>query len=89
MVQGEDCDAGCDECYNEVFVQGVALAEDGEMEEHDREEFARFGKDKGNVVDVRQGGVSERGGERGGNGNKDEGGKYGSGWEYCRSGGGR
>lgn len=73
-MQGEDGDASCDERYNEVFVQGVALAEDSEMQEHNREEFAGFGKDKGNIIDVRQRGVSERGSERGGDGNKDEGG---------------
>ena len=35
MVECEDRNAGSNKRDNEVFVQRVALAEDGEMKEHD------------------------------------------------------
>jgi hypothetical protein len=34
------------------------------VEEHDGKEFAGFGEDEGYIVDVGEGGVAERGGER-------------------------
>ena len=73
VVEGEDGDAGGDEEDDEVFVEGVAFAEDGQVEEHYREELAGFGEDEGDIVDVRQTGVAERGGEGGGDGDEDEG----------------
>ena len=60
-MEGEDCDAGGDEGDDEIFVQGEALAENGEVEEHDGEELAGFGEDEGNVVDMVEGGVAEGG----------------------------
>lgn len=33
-MQGEDRDAGCHEQHDEVFVERVALAEDGQVQEH-------------------------------------------------------
>lgn len=74
MVQGEEGDAGGDEEDDEVFVEGVALAEDGEVQEHDGEQLAAFGEDEGDVVDVGEGGVAEGGGEAGGDGDEEEGG---------------
>ena len=40
MVEGEDGDAGGDECDDGVLVEGIASAEDGEVEEHYWEELA-------------------------------------------------
>lgn len=35
------------------------------MEEHDGEKLARFGQDEGQIVDMAEAGVAERGCERG------------------------
>lgn len=51
-MQCEHCDTKCDAKDDEVFVQGVALLEDCEVQKHDGEEFAGFGEDEGYVVDV-------------------------------------
>lgn len=51
-MQGEDCDSGGYEGHNKVFVERIAFAEDGEVQEHDWEKLAGFGKDEGNVVDM-------------------------------------
>lgn len=60
MVEGEDGDAGRNGQDDEVLGQRVAAAEEGDVEEHDGEELAGFGEDKGQVIDVREGGVAER-----------------------------
>ncbi len=70
-MEGEDRHAGGDEEDDQVFVEGVAFAEDGEVEEHHGEKFAGFGKDVGYVVDVGKRGIAEGGGEGGGDGDKD------------------
>ena len=72
MVKGEDCDSGGYERYDKVFIERVGFPEDGEVEEHDGEEFAGFGEDEGYIVDVGEGGVAERGGEGGGYGDEEE-----------------
>lgn len=72
MVECEYCDSGGHERYDEVFVERIGFPEDGEVEEHDREEFAGFGEDEGYVVDVGEGGVAKGGGERGGHGDEEE-----------------
>lgn len=72
-MEGEDRDAGGDKEYDEVFVEGVALAENGEVQKHDGEELAGFGEDVGDVVDVGEGGVAEGRGERGCYGNEEKG----------------
>lgn len=64
-MQSEDGDAGGHKSNDKVFVQRVTFAEDGEVQEHYREELAGFGEDEGNVVDVRKGGIAKGGGERG------------------------
>lgn len=59
------------------------------MEEHDGEEFAGFGEDEGEVVDVGEGGVAERGGEGLGDCDDEEGEEGGAGGEDgCGGGGG-
>lgn len=73
MLEGKDCYAGGHERYDDVFVQGVALAEDSQVQEHHREELACFGEDEGDVVDVGEGGVAEGGGEGGRDGDEEEG----------------
>lgn len=82
-MEGEDRDTGGDEEHDEVFVEGVALTEDGEVQQHYGEEFAGFGEDVGDVVDVGEGGVAERGGEGGGYGNEDKGEEDPGGREDC------
>lgn len=61
VVEGEDGDAGGNERNDEVFVERVAFAEDGQMQEHDGEKLAGFGEDEGDVVNVSERGISERG----------------------------
>lgn len=73
MVEGEDCDSCGYESDDEIFVEGVGFAEDGQVEEHDGEELAGFGEDEGDVVDVSKGGVAEGRGEGGGDGDEQEG----------------
>lgn len=86
MVEGEDGYAGGHEGDDEIFVEGVALAEDGEVQEHDGEKLAGLGEDEGDVVDVGEGGVAEGGRERGCDGDEDEGGHDGAGGEHGRAG---
>jgi hypothetical protein len=62
-VKREDGDTASDGGDDEVFVQRVAFPEDGDVQEHDGEEFAALGEDVGDVVDVCEGGVAEGGGE--------------------------
>lgn len=62
-VEGEDGDAGSDGGDDEVLVQGVPPAEDGDVQEHDGEELAALGEEEGDVVDVGERGVAERAGE--------------------------
>lgn len=73
MVESEDGDAGGDEENDKVFVERVAFAENGQMEEHDGEELAGFGEDVGDVVDMGEGGVAEGRGKGGGDGDEKEG----------------
>ncbi len=88
VVEGEDGDAGGDEGHDGVFVQRVALAEDGQVQEHDGQELARFREDEGDVVDVREAGVAEGRGEGGGDGDEDQGAEDGARWEDGAGGGG-
>lgn len=64
-MQSEDGHAGGDEGHDGVFVPGVAAAEEGDVEGHDREQLAGFGEDEGDVVHVGEGGVAEGAGEGG------------------------
>ena len=91
MVEGEEGDAGGNEGDDAIFIERVGFAEDGELEEHDGEELARFGEEEGDVVDVGEGGVAERGGEGGGDGDEEEGREKGEGGDgrWGRLGAGR
>ncbi len=71
MIERKHCHAGSHERDDEIFVKRVRLSEDGEVQEHDREEFAGFGEYESYIVDVGEGGVAEGGGE--GRGYGDEG----------------
>lgn len=82
MVEGEDGDAGGNERNDEIFVERVALAEDGQMQKHDGQKLAGFGEDEGDIVDVRQGGIAEWGSQGGGDGDENEGKKNGAGGKY-------
>ena len=72
VVESEDRDAGSDEGDDEVFVEGIAFSEDGEVQEHHGEELAGFGEDESDVVDVGETGVAKGGCEGGGDGDEDE-----------------
>lgn len=85
-VQGEDGDARGDGRDDEVLVQRVAAAEDGDVQRHDGQELARLGQDEGDVVDVRQRGVAEGGREGRGQGHEEEGREDGAGGEDGRAG---
>lgn len=60
-MEGEDGDAGGNERNDEVFVERIAFAEDCQMQEHDGEELAGFGENEGDIVDVSERGIAERG----------------------------
>lgn len=62
-VQGEDGDARRHGRDDEVLVQRVALAEDGDVEEHDGEQLAALGEQEGDVVEVREARVAKRAGQ--------------------------
>lgn len=72
-VQREDGDAGGDGRDDEILVQGVALAEDGDVEEHDGEELAALGEQEGDVVDVGETGVAKGAGETARDGHEGQG----------------
>lgn len=86
-MQGEHGHACRDRRYDEVFVQRVAFPEDGDVEEHDRQQFAALGEDEGDVVDMGQGSVAEGGGEGRCEGHEEERGEDGAGGEDWRWGG--
>ena len=71
-VQGEDGDAGGHGGDDEVLVERVALAEDGDVQEHDGQQLARLGEDEGDVVDVGERGVAEGGSEGRGEGHQEQ-----------------
>ncbi|KAK5631994.1 hypothetical protein RRF57_007708 [Xylaria bambusicola] len=63
-MQREDGDAGRHGRHDHVLVQRIPLAEDGDVQKHDGEQFAALGEQEGDVVDVRERGVTEGGRER-------------------------
>lgn len=62
-VQGENGDAGGHRSDDEVLVQRVSLAEDGDVKKHDGQELAALGEEEGDVVNMRERGVAEGAGE--------------------------
>ncbi|KFY20737.1 hypothetical protein V493_07628, partial [Pseudogymnoascus sp. VKM F-4281 (FW-2241)] len=64
-VKGEYRDASRDGQDNEVFMPRVPAPEQRDVQEHHREQLARFRKDEGDVIDMRQARVAERTRERG------------------------
>lgn len=88
-VQGEDSDAGGDEGYDGVLIDWVFPAEEGHVQEHDGEEFAGFGEDVGDVVNVAETGVAEGRGEGLSDRDKQETEGDGEGGEDTGGGGGR
>lgn len=58
-VEGEDGNAECHGGHDQVLVDGIALPEDCNVEEHDGEELAALGQQEGDVVDVRKAGVAK------------------------------
>lgn len=71
-VQREDGDAAGHGGDDQVLVERVALAEHGDVQEHDGEQLAALGEDVSDVVDVGEGGVAEGGGEGVGEGDEEE-----------------
>lgn len=69
-----------------VLVQRVALAEHGDVQQHDGEELAALGEDVGDVVDVGEGGVAEGGGEGVGKGDEEERGEDAAVGDHARDG---
>ena len=59
MVEGKRGYSDCDEKDHSVLGQGIALAKDGEMEEHNRKQLTRFRQHERQVVNMRETGVSE------------------------------
>lgn len=72
-VQGEHGHASCHARDDEVLVQRVPLAKERGVQQHHRDQLAGLGEQEGDVVNVAQAGVSEGGGERGGDGDEGEG----------------
>ena len=62
-VEREDCYACRHRQNHKVLVERVFAPEERNVQEHHWEEFAGFGEDVGDVVDMLEGGVTERGGE--------------------------
>lgn len=60
MVQRENCDTSGDKGNNEIFVQGVTLAEDCEMQKHHGKKFAGFREDESDIVDMGEGCIAKR-----------------------------
>lgn len=58
-VQGEDGDTKRHGGHDQVLVEGIALPEDCDVEEHDGEKLAALGQQEGDVVDVRKAGVAK------------------------------
>lgn len=58
-VEGEDGHAKRHGGHDQVLVNGVALPEDCNVEEHDGEELAALCQQEGDVVDVRKAGVAK------------------------------
>lgn len=69
-VQSEDGHTGRDGRDNEILVQRVALAENGDVQEHDGQQFAALGEQEGDVVDVRETGIAKGTGQAAGDGNE-------------------
>ena len=63
MVDCENGHACSYQGHDKVLVERVGFPEYREMEEHDGKEFARFGKDECDIIDVSERSVSERRGQ--------------------------
>ena len=63
MVNSENGHACSHQGHDKIFVERVGFPEYGEVEKHDGEELARFGKDECYIVDVSERRVSERRGQ--------------------------
>lgn len=85
-VQSEDGDAGRDGRHDEVLVQRVALAENGDVEEHDGQQLAALGQQEGDVVDVRETGVPKGAGQTAGDGDEGQRAKDAARWDDGRRG---
>lgn len=72
VVECECRNTQCNHQHNTVLVQGVSLAEDGEVQDHNGEELAGLGKNECQVVDMGKTGVTEGRGEGRGDADKDQ-----------------
>lgn len=71
-MKREDGDAARHGRDDQVLVQRVSLAEQGDVQRHDGQQLAALGEDVGDVVDVGERGVAEGGGEGVGEGHEAE-----------------
>lgn len=85
-VQGEDGDASRHGGHDHVLVKRVALAEDGDVEEHDGQQLAALCEQEGDVVDVGEGGVAEGGREGARQGDEQQRHQDARGWDDGRHG---
>ena len=60
MVYSKDSHSSCHKRDDEIFIQWIPLSKNCKMQEHHRQKLAGFGENKGDVVDVRKGGISKR-----------------------------
>lgn len=65
MVNSEERNASSDRKDNDVLRKGVSSLKKSDVEEHNRQQFARFSKDKIKVVDVGERGIAEGRSQRG------------------------
>lgn len=72
VVESEGRDAQGDQQDDSVFVQRVALPEEGDVEEHHRQQFTGLGQYEGQIVDVAETGVAERRRQRRGDADDDQ-----------------
>lgn len=70
VVECEYCDAARHGQDDEIFRQRITLAEQSDVQGHDGEQFAGFGEDEREIVDVGERGVAKRRGK--GRGQRDE-----------------
>lgn len=75
-MEGKDSHAQRHQSHHGVLVERVALAEDGQVQEHDGEQLAALGQDERHVVDVLEAGVAERRGETAGQRDERQGTEY-------------
>ena len=73
MVEGKDDDAGRHRSDDCILPERIPAAEERDVEEQHRQKLACFGENKGDVVDVLERSVAKGRGERGCDGDEEDG----------------